>query len=365
MTTVQLPKWAERLFRIGRTPVLTTVILVLCIFGDRAAAQPVVTVVMSGLDNPRSLAFGPEGALYVAEAGRGGAGPCGLNTALEIRCYGPTGAITRLWHGVQEQFVTGLPSHVSPTGQANGPTGISFQGRGGGYVTIGLGDDPAVLRLLLGPAGFLFGTLMHVSASGQWRVTADLAAYERAWNPGGGPIDSNPFGVLAIPGARLVADAGANALFEVKANGDISTVAVFPSRPLRSTDAVPTAVVVGPDGAYYVSELSGMPFTAGAARVYRVVPGHPPAVFLDGFKTITDLSFGPDGSLYVLEHASSPTFFGGFGRVLRIETDGTRSVVVDGLIRPTSVLVDSDGTVYVTNHGVEIGAGEVLRIAPE
>src|SRR5512138_1235874 len=34
-------------------------------------AQPIVTVVMSGLDNPRGLAFGPEGALYVAEAGRG------------------------------------------------------------------------------------------------------------------------------------------------------------------------------------------------------------------------------------------------------------------------------------------------------
>ena len=35
-----------------------------------------ITQVMSGLDNPRHLAFGPEGALYVAEAGHGGAGPC-------------------------------------------------------------------------------------------------------------------------------------------------------------------------------------------------------------------------------------------------------------------------------------------------
>lgn len=47
-----------------------------------------VTVVMSGLDNPRGLAFGPEGALYVVEAGRGGSGPCQVLRGL-LRCYGP------------------------------------------------------------------------------------------------------------------------------------------------------------------------------------------------------------------------------------------------------------------------------------
>jgi hypothetical protein len=33
-------------------------------------------VVMKELDNPRGLAFGDDGALYVAEAGSGGSGPC-------------------------------------------------------------------------------------------------------------------------------------------------------------------------------------------------------------------------------------------------------------------------------------------------
>src|SRR5438128_7969037 len=41
----------------------------------RAVDAP-FTVVASGLDNPRGLAFGPEGALYVAEAARAGTGPC-------------------------------------------------------------------------------------------------------------------------------------------------------------------------------------------------------------------------------------------------------------------------------------------------
>ena len=37
-----------------------------------AVTLPKVTVVASGLNNPRGLAFGPGGALYVAEGGTGG-----------------------------------------------------------------------------------------------------------------------------------------------------------------------------------------------------------------------------------------------------------------------------------------------------
>ena len=38
---------------------------------SQQASQVEVKVVMSGLDNPRGLAFGQQGALYVAKAGRG------------------------------------------------------------------------------------------------------------------------------------------------------------------------------------------------------------------------------------------------------------------------------------------------------
>src|SRR4029453_14632971 len=72
----------------------------------QVAGAPVVTTVMTRLDNPRGLAFGPGGALFVAEAGRGGA-PCG---PVGFNCYGLTGAVSRLWHGQQARIVTGLPS---------------------------------------------------------------------------------------------------------------------------------------------------------------------------------------------------------------------------------------------------------------
>ena len=147
------------------------------------------------------------------------------------------------------------------------------------FVAMGLGNDPQLIRPLLGPAGNVLGTLLQVNAAGGWRVVADIAAYEATVDPNGGLIDSNPYGVLAEAGSRLVVDAGANALFRVAADGTSTTVAVFPARPHRTTDSVPTARAVGPDGAYYVGESTGVPFAAGAARIYRVVEGMEPEVY--------------------------------------------------------------------------------------
>jgi hypothetical protein len=339
---------------------LALFITLLVLFALTISAAPTVEVVITGLDNPRGLAIGPEGGLYVVEAGRGGTGPC-QTLRMALQCYGATGAVTRLWGGKQERVVTDLPSQVDPAGQAVGAHDISFLGRGGAYLTLGFGGDPA-LRSNFGPDGALFGTLVHVPASGKWKVIGDISAYETSANPAGGPIDSNPFGIVAEPNGRVVTDAGGNDLLRIAANGTISTLAVFPSRPARPTDAVPTGLTVGPDGAYYVGELTGAPFAAGAARVYRVVPGSTPQVFLEGFKAILDLSFGPDGSLYVLEFAGGATMLALPGRLFRVFPDGTRQVVLDGLDHPTSVLVDDDGTIYVTNRGISIGNGQVLKV---
>jgi hypothetical protein len=53
------------------------VLLALGVAAPAAATTGVdVDVVASGLDSPRHLAFGSRGDLFVAEAGRGGSGPC-------------------------------------------------------------------------------------------------------------------------------------------------------------------------------------------------------------------------------------------------------------------------------------------------
>ena len=329
--------------------------------GSGTAVTPPGTAVMTGLDNPRHLAFGPEGGLYVAEAGRGGSGPCSVIRG-ELQCAGASGAVSRLWHGIQSRVVTELPSYAPVSGAgATGPHAVSLHGRGGAYVAIGLGGNLAT-RATIGQG---FGRTARFAPNGNWRYEDDIAAYEEANNPDNSPIpESNPYEIFAGPGGRVLADAGGNDLLRVRSNGDISTLAVFPSRPQgRDTDSVPTSVAVGPDGAYYVGELTGGPFAVGGANVYRVVPGQPPTVYRSGFTAIIDIGWGPDERLYVLEFAIGPGLTGP-GVLLRVNPDGTRTPVVTDLVAPGGFVFGADGALYISNKSVLPGAGEVLRFGP-
>jgi hypothetical protein len=315
--------------------------------GAHAVATPPFTAVMTGLDNPRGLAWGPEGGLYVAEAGSGGTMPCFV-TGRGPTFAGTTGAVTRLWHGTQERVATGFPSYsIAPNGMgATGPHDIALLGRGNAQVSIGLGleRNPA-LRTPCGGLGPMFGWLAQVPASGNWRLDADLATYEANANPdGSNPPDSNPYGVLMQPGATIAADAGGNDLLRVAANGSIETLAVFPSRSnsTRGIDSVPTSVAVGPDGAYYVGELAS--FAPGQARVWRVVPGQAPTIYKSGFTTVIDVTFDSAGNLYVLEF--------GPGDLWRVPAAGAPALVASGLVAPGSVTIGADGAAYVSNCSI-------------
>jgi hypothetical protein len=347
---------------------LSSVVAFVLIVPGTAAAST-ITQVMHGLDNAKGLAFGPEGALYVAEAGRGGpaSGLCWTSPRpdLGLRCYGATGAISRYWQGTQERVVTGLPSLEKPAfaGPAAGPQHVSLQGRGGMYVTIGFGGDPSARDALF--PGLGFSQLLKIEPSGEVHSVADIGAYEGASNPDGLQVDTNAYAVLALPGHQLVTDAGGNSLLDVGADGSISTVTTFPkvTGGFGPADPVPTEVVLGPDGAYYVSNLSGVPFTPGSALVWRVLPDGSKTIYADGLTQVTDLAFGPDGSLYVLQHAAFP-FFGGPGSIVRIAPGGARTIVdTQGrLNHPAGLVVGPDGALYVANFSTAPDVGEVLKI---
>jgi sugar lactone lactonase YvrE len=207
--------------------------------------------------------------------------------------------------------------------------------------------------------------LGRVTANGAYTIVSDIGLFEDAANPDADLPDSNPYGVLALPGKVVVADAGANALFEISANGAIRTLAVFPEQAFPGgpdRDAVPTTVVLGADGDYYVSQLTGGPFSVGAANIFRVpAEGGAPDVVAEGFTNVIDIAFGPDGSLYVLQVAAPIPNFAG-GALIRVAMDGTRTTINVPLFAPGGVAIAKDGTIYVTNFSVSPGGGQVLAI---
>jgi hypothetical protein len=331
--------------------------------------------IASGLANPRGIAFAPNGALYVAENGRGGAGPCIPSpVAPAPRCYGPTGSIARILpEGGFVRTATGLPSLALPNGSGEGGPGkLSFHGMTA-YVTMTLGGDPNVVRAALGGVGDLFGTLIRVTPSGQYKVVADIAAHEAAFNPAGGAIDSNPYGVLAQPGRRIIADAGSNALIEALANGRTRTFAVpapiaTPPGPPGGRETVPTAVVEGPDGGIYVGLLTSAPWFVGTSPVLRVSSdGSSITTYATGFTAVVDIAFDAGGALYVLEVASglappNPNPGLGVGRLKRQCPGGSPVVLLDGLTFPGGVAIGADDAAYITNQGTSATTGEVLRL---
>ena len=340
-----------------------------------------LTIVAEGLDNPRGISFDARGALYVVEAGRGGEGPpCAPGPDGRTVCYGETGAITRVWKGVQERIVEGLPSLAGPDGgTAIGPNDISHQGVGGALVTIGLGNDPSVRDTELAPVGHGFGIMIQVSASGAIKFAFDVAAHELAENPEPAHVDSNPYSVVNLPGGAVVADAGANAVLWVDQSGEILTMEVFgpelvPAPPFLGLppgakipmEAVPNCVAQGPDGSIFVGQLTGFPFPVGGAKVYRLLPGGGREVVSDGFTNIVDIDLDDDGNLYVLEYARYSMLSGNLtGALTKVAPDGTKvELASQGLVAPTSVAVGPDGAPYVSNFGIFPDIGTVVRVDP-
>jgi sugar lactone lactonase YvrE len=236
-----------------------------------------------------------------------------------------------------------------------------------------------------------FGTLKLVRPNGRERTIADLVAYEATANPDRGELESNLYSVALLRrGGALVADASGNYVATIGGDGKISTVAVFPNRDrvvpalscpvppgeelpppgtIISSQEVPDSVAVGPDGAYYVGQLTGFPFTPRTANVFRIDPKTGAVSnYATGFTAIIDIAFGPDGSLYVLEMAREGLLeaFGcgkNEGRLVKVKHGHQKEIRVPGLSLPGGLDVDRDGTIYTSNKSIQPGgAGQVLKI---
>lgn len=339
--------------------------------------------VASGLDNPRGINFDKSGDLWIAEAGRGGSGPCfpGEDPTVQT-CFGATGAFTLVHKGSQKRVVTGLPS-IGDEKTGDNALGASDILPDGKHVIglIGAGSNPDLRAQLAAADGAanLFGWAVKVNPwKGSVWPFADFVQYEADNNPDQGDpaqggIDSDAYGLALRHGQLIVADAGGNDVLGVKKK-HISTLAVFPDAIVpfpTATDkfpmqAVPTSVAVRPkDPNIYVGQLTGFPFVPGAANVFRIKPDGTTDVYASGFTNIVDIAWGPKGSLYVLEISANGLTSDdpAPGALIRVWPNGDRTVVASsGLVSPTAVAIAKDGSVYVANYGTSAGKGTVVNI---
>jgi sugar lactone lactonase YvrE len=349
----------------------------------------------------------------VAEVGSGGTENCITHPELGPMCFGNTGGISTVVDGAATRLVDGVISGITETGETLGVSDVAVGDDGTVWLLVGAPGVGAAEGRAGVTGGEAIGQLYRVGADGTLESVADLAQYETDVNPdadqpGNAEPDSNANGVaLTDDGGALVADAGANALLHVAADGTISTAAVFPVQMIPVTpelagmlagpppsmepgaspaaaegsppampsdipmDPVPTSVAIGPDGAYYVGQLTGFPFPPGGASVFRVAPGEEPTTYASGFTNIIDVAFGPDETLYVLEIAHDGLLSaapgtppaGGLWKVP--PGGGTPELIpVEGLVMPGGMAVADDGTIYITTCAVCPDAGSVVSVTP-
>ncbi|HWS59020.1 MAG TPA: ScyD/ScyE family protein [Actinotalea sp.] len=202
-------------------------------------------------------------------------------------------------------------------------------------------------------------------------IPAELAPFLLPYS---GRVDSNPYSSLTAAGTTYVADAGANAIFAVSADGGVTTAAVLPPTAILLTEGmaagfgldacvaghefwaepVPTDVEMGQDGMLYVTSLPGGAEDASLGAngaVYRVDPGTGDvALVARGFIGATNLAVAPNGTIYVTELFA--------GRLSAISRSGDLSTVAE-LDQPAAVEWQS-GRLYVSTQ--VFGNGTILSL---
>ncbi len=367
--TTQHTSWQFLLSRVvpsTATRWLPVAAILLCLIPSAGAQpSPNVTPFAGGLKYPRGLKFGPDGNLYVAEAGSGGPlSTAGVCAQVEPPVGPYKGGFTARISKISPDGLTvttvadNLPSAMNANHSVLGIADVAF-----------IGDTLYALSSGGGCSHGLEGTsaeVLRVNPDGTTTSVANLSAYQQTHptvSPHSGPgyePDGSWYSMIAVHGGLFAVEANHDEFDMITTDGQIRRVADISA---TQGHIVSTACVY--DGNFYVGNLGLFPIVEGSSKVLKITPSGRVKIVATGFTTILGLAFDHQHRLYVLENTTGghPFPSPGTGKVLRVNHSGTIEEIATGLNLPTAMTFGPDGDLYVSSWGFgPPNRGEIVRV---